>query len=384
MPVASTRHHRSTLLELTAVCAYIALRALGISWQVTKDFVRLFKLRSITDQLLFPEMMGKCIIVNTPSLFGYVWAMFSPMVDARTRSKVSAVWCFQYGVADKWRSQPHVTWSRVVDCAIALTDEPREQTTIKQRSPALLSPARDPFVDLSTLGVSTFPPFPLTVLHSPGLPLAPWQIAVISRLDDYKAALLEIADADQISPEYGGTGPSRADRLSIAEALHMAGSSSDLSDDDSETPSEGAYISIVPRVGGSGLSGQMNPRIRDIARASTGDGSSGALVVNLNNEEMYKRGGMHILTPVKEEDEEDEEEIEPQEEKEDDRGGWFSNTLQAFGRWWGEGYDVSMEKKERELTPEAHDSLGTIDEDEVCTHATPNSTIVIKTCRVLY
>lgn len=55
---------------------------------MTRDFVRLFKLRSFSDQLLFPEMMGKCIIVNTPSLFGYVWSMFSPMVDARTRAKV--------------------------------------------------------------------------------------------------------------------------------------------------------------------------------------------------------------------------------------------------------------------------------------------------------
>lgn len=40
------------------------------------------------DQLLFPEMLGKCFIVNTPSLFSYVWSMFSPLVDERTRSKV--------------------------------------------------------------------------------------------------------------------------------------------------------------------------------------------------------------------------------------------------------------------------------------------------------
>lgn len=46
-------------------------------------------MRSQVDQLLFPEMMGKCIIINTPNLFSYVWAMFSPLVDARTRSKVS-------------------------------------------------------------------------------------------------------------------------------------------------------------------------------------------------------------------------------------------------------------------------------------------------------
>lgn len=56
--------------------------------QVTKEFIRLFKMRSEVDQLLFPEMLGKCFIVNTPSLFSYVWAMLSPLVDARTRSKV--------------------------------------------------------------------------------------------------------------------------------------------------------------------------------------------------------------------------------------------------------------------------------------------------------
>lgn len=67
--------------------------------QVTKEFVRLFKMRSQVDQLLFPEMMGKVIIVNTPSLFGYVWAMFSPMVDARTRAKVGALFTLSNFIA---------------------------------------------------------------------------------------------------------------------------------------------------------------------------------------------------------------------------------------------------------------------------------------------
>lgn len=50
--------------------------------------MRLFKMRSEVDQLLFPEMLGKVIIINTPSLFSYVYAMLSPMLDVRTRSKV--------------------------------------------------------------------------------------------------------------------------------------------------------------------------------------------------------------------------------------------------------------------------------------------------------
>ncbi len=61
--------------------------------QVTKAFVKLLKMKAQTDQLLFPEMLGKCFIVNTPSLFSYVWGMFSPLVDARTRSKVCRCVC---------------------------------------------------------------------------------------------------------------------------------------------------------------------------------------------------------------------------------------------------------------------------------------------------
>ncbi|CAM9373718.1 unnamed protein product, partial [Sphacelaria rigidula] len=49
------------------------------------------------------------------------------------------------------------------------------------------------------------------------------QVAVISRPADYKAALLDIADADQISPEYGGTGRRLADLASLGDALLAAG-----------------------------------------------------------------------------------------------------------------------------------------------------------------
>lgn len=64
--------------------------------QVTKAFIRLFKMRAHTDQLLFPEMMGMCIIVNTPNLFSYVWTMLSPLVDERTRSKVRMWFLCEY------------------------------------------------------------------------------------------------------------------------------------------------------------------------------------------------------------------------------------------------------------------------------------------------
>ncbi|CAM9135726.1 unnamed protein product, partial [Choristocarpus tenellus] len=56
---------------------------------VTKDFVLLLKSLAHLDQLIFPETLGKLFIVNTPALFGYVWGIFSPLLDPRTRSKIS-------------------------------------------------------------------------------------------------------------------------------------------------------------------------------------------------------------------------------------------------------------------------------------------------------
>lgn len=50
------------------------------------------------------------------------------------------------------------------------------------------------------------------------------QISIIARPQDWKSALREIADADQISPEYGGTGARQEDLPSLADALYAAGS----------------------------------------------------------------------------------------------------------------------------------------------------------------
>lgn len=64
-------------------------------------------------------------------------------------------------------------------------------------------------------------PTAYTALHSGG---SCCQISVIARPQDWKKALQEIADADQLSPEYGGTGARREDLPSLADALLAAGS----------------------------------------------------------------------------------------------------------------------------------------------------------------
>lgn len=56
--------------------------------QVTKDFIALMKMVAKIDQDCYPEMMGGMMIINCPSLFPYVWKMFSPMLDARTTDKI--------------------------------------------------------------------------------------------------------------------------------------------------------------------------------------------------------------------------------------------------------------------------------------------------------
>lgn len=50
------------------------------------------------------------------------------------------------------------------------------------------------------------------------------KVSIIAQADDWKAALRDVADLDQLSPEYGGTGRSQADLPSLADALYSAGS----------------------------------------------------------------------------------------------------------------------------------------------------------------
>lgn len=49
------------------------------------------------------------------------------------------------------------------------------------------------------------------------------KIAIIAKPRDWKVALQEIADLDQISPEYGGEGKPQKDLPSLADALYAAG-----------------------------------------------------------------------------------------------------------------------------------------------------------------
>lgn len=51
-----------------------------------------------------------------------------------------------------------------------------------------------------------------------------FQISIISKPQDWTKALQEIADPDQLSPEYGGTGRRQEDLPSLADSLYAAGS----------------------------------------------------------------------------------------------------------------------------------------------------------------
>lgn len=80
------------------------------------------------------------------------------------------------------------------------------------------------------------------------------QISIIARPQDWKTALREIADADQISPEYGGTGVRQEDLPSLADALYAAGSRC--------TPSRGGKEITLPVVSSlhAGVTGNVLPR----------------------------------------------------------------------------------------------------------------------------
>ncbi|KAG5190795.1 CRAL-TRIO domain-containing protein, partial [Tribonema minus] len=56
--------------------------------QVTADFIALMKRVAHVDQAMYPELLGQMFIINTPGLFTYVWKMFAPLLDSRTRDKI--------------------------------------------------------------------------------------------------------------------------------------------------------------------------------------------------------------------------------------------------------------------------------------------------------
>lgn len=182
------------------------------------------------------------------------------------------------------------------------------------------------------------------------------QISIIARPDDWKSALREIADADQLSPEYGGTGSSQAELPSLSDALYAAGGSggSDYvshvgsgftagGQDDAESCVARVHARSPPRV-----------PVRDRG----GEGEEGAVKVGAVEIEASRRAQFRFV-----------EAGEGEEKEESDGGGrrgWFGSAWGALGGWWvgGDGGSVdgsgSGVKRDREV------SGATLDEEVRC------------------
>lgn len=185
------------------------------------------------------------------------------------------------------------------------------------------------------------------------------QISIIARPDDWKSALREIADDDQLSPEYGGTGSSQAELPSLSDALYAAGGSggsgcvnhagSSLTaggQDDAESGVARVHARSPPRVPG---------------RDRGGEGEEGAVKVGAVEIEASRRARFRFV-----------EAGEGEEKEESDGGGrrgWFGSTWGALGGWWvggggggGGSFDGSGSgvKRDREV------SGATLDEEVRC------------------
>lgn len=166
--------------------------------------------------------------------------------------------------------------------------------------------------------------------------------------------MLEIADPDQISPEYGGTGRRRADLPSIADALLVAGNPRgvnqvvDSSDQDSGSRALPQHDDGDAMVGEDDRYGGNN-REKDSAvmmeSGVFGDPRGGAGPAVLN------RYAANLVVPVGEE-----------EEKAGETGGWFYGSWGVFdSAWW-----VGGGRAGRGAATEVEAAMGEEREDESC------------------
>jgi hypothetical protein len=56
--------------------------------QVTSDFLTLVKLLAQIDQQQYPETLGKFFIINTPSVFPFVWRMVKVKIKIKCISYI--------------------------------------------------------------------------------------------------------------------------------------------------------------------------------------------------------------------------------------------------------------------------------------------------------
>jgi hypothetical protein len=64
----------------------------GISMTMLNASTRSY-LKALTDldKVYYPELLGKMLIINAPSIFSAIWAIVSPFLDSRTRDKITIV-----------------------------------------------------------------------------------------------------------------------------------------------------------------------------------------------------------------------------------------------------------------------------------------------------
>ncbi|ORM41563.1 Phosphatidylinositol/phosphatidylcholine transfer protein SFH2 [Babesia sp. Xinjiang] len=86
MPAASMKHGKPVEQLLTLV----DLRGFSISQINTKLRAFLTAMSAVT-QNYYPEMLGKLLFINASTFFSALWQILSPLLDAKTLSKISVI-----------------------------------------------------------------------------------------------------------------------------------------------------------------------------------------------------------------------------------------------------------------------------------------------------
>ena len=72
------------------ITGVIDIKDMGLS-QITSDFLKLVKSIAEIDQNQYPETLGRCFIINAPSMFPMVWRMVKPWLDPATVAKIQVL-----------------------------------------------------------------------------------------------------------------------------------------------------------------------------------------------------------------------------------------------------------------------------------------------------
>ncbi len=72
---------------VTQTLAVLDLKGVGLR-HLSADVRRIISTIFRVDQDNYPETLGKTLVINAPSIFKVIFAMFKPVLDARTQAKV--------------------------------------------------------------------------------------------------------------------------------------------------------------------------------------------------------------------------------------------------------------------------------------------------------